>query len=94
MVKGSSISTGSTSCASGSTGLLSAGARRSISNCAAWTSPSCTRRRSRGASCQPMRASRTSTARLSLSQRSQPMRPPARSDPLTSRLSSVCPAGR
>ena len=36
----------------------------------------------------------TSTARVGLLQRSQPMRPPLRSEPLTSRLSSCWLAGR
>ena len=35
----------------------------------------------------------TSTARLGLLQRNQPMLPPLRSDPVTSRLSSRCSAG-
>ena len=64
------------------------------SSCAACTSPSCTLRFRSGASCQPIFASCTSTASVSLCQRSQPMRPPARSEPVTSRLSSVWPAGR
>ena len=94
--KGSSTCSGSTSCCRGSAGGSSrlgspCGVRVT---CAASTVPSRSWRRSSGASCQAMRASRTSTASVGLLQRSQPMRPPARSEPLTSPACRLWPSGR
>lgn len=95
-MKGTLTCTGSTSCSSGFRGsvLLGAVAWGVMRTRAACTSPSSTLRLSSGASCQPMRAPSTSTTMAGLLQRSQPMLPPARSDPLTSRLSSFWSAGK
>ena len=92
-LNGTSMLTGSTNCCSGSDWGASGSGVALMRTASAWTSPSLTRRSNSGAKLQPMRALSTSTASVGLLQRSQPICPPPRSEPLTSRVSSCCSGG-
>ena len=92
-LNGTSMLNGSSNACSGSDlGASGSGVAlmRTVSAC---TSPSLMLRSSSGAKLQPMRALTTSTAIALLLQRSQPICPPPRSEPLTSRVSSCCSGG-
>ena len=85
---------GSSSDCSGSVGVSLGGPSASITTERAWTSPSFTSRPNKGRTCQPISRPSTSTAMPGLVQRSPPMWPPWRRDPLTSRVVRVWSAGR
>lgn len=92
--KGRSILIGSVSCSSGEEGSFGSVPgvlwRRSS---AMWTSPSLSVRESSGCRLQPIRASRSCTRMVGLCHCSEPIRPPARTEPVTSRASRCWPSG-